>query len=331
MALLGIDVSEFQGRPDWRAVAASGVVFAFARVRYGQTRADTSYAYNRSGIRAAGIIPGAYHFLTSTSPADAQAKAFVADADPDAIHALDVEAAGLDVVGWIAAYRRFYPSKPLVIYTGRDLWRNATRGAVLGGPLGPLWVAGAVPNAYVPGTGTLAVQAAKVGGQRGGVPFSGWSAYSFMQFTDSARVPGITGNVDGDLFTGTFDQLKALTGTGETPAAPTRGDTSVTDSTTAAAVWHQPYTATPAEQALGYTKVGPSGQPEILAEDRLFEASAGAAAVAAFLDDLGGPQAAAALIKQLADTCAVLASQVKQLRGDVAALTPMAPSAPPAQ
>ena len=203
---LGIDVSEFQGTIDWHKVAESGVTFAFARATYGANKVDSRYPANAKVMRDAGVIPGAYHFLTH-HPVKDQAAAFVRWAYPDHLHALDVEYAHVDVKGWIDAYRQHYPTKPLVIYTGRDLWHAATP---LQGTGSPLWLAGHQPNAYVPGSGTLATQWAKVGSAHGGLPWGGWNTWTFMQFTDKANIPGITGHVDGDAFNGTLPQLRAL-------------------------------------------------------------------------------------------------------------------------
>lgn len=216
LTLLGVDVSEFQGRPDWARVKAAGITFAFARVSFGTTKLDSSYQYNRRSIPAAGIVPGAYHFLTNTSSVVTQADTFCRTVDPNAMHALDVEFASLDVSGWVRRYRTHFPHKTLLVYTGRDLWSRAGGGN--GSRIGPLWVAGYVPNAYVSGSGSLARQWAKVGSNDGGVPFGGWSSWTFMQFTDTAQVPGISGGVDGDAFDGTLAQLRALAAT--VPATP---------------------------------------------------------------------------------------------------------------
>lgn len=219
-SILGVDVSHYQGKPDWRRVAGSGVRFAVAKATEGATYVDPSYAYNRTGIPTAGLIPGAYHFLVRSSPAAAQADHFAAHADPQAIHALDVEASGghLDVAGWVARYRHYHPTHPLLVYTGRDLWRRA--GGTRGASYGLLWLAGYLPNAYVSGTGGLSGLLAKAGGHRGGLPWGGWDTAAMMQFTASAYVPGIAGKVDGDVWLGTLPQLRALTGTASTLMTP---------------------------------------------------------------------------------------------------------------
>ncbi|HEX2805369.1 MAG TPA: glycoside hydrolase family 25 protein [Kineosporiaceae bacterium] len=210
LVMLGIDVSQYQGAPDWRAVAASGVRFAFARVSRGRTP-DTRYAVNRTAIPAAGLTPGAYHHLAPGS-GTAQADLFCRLADPYAIHSLDVEEAGLDVAGWVAQHRTAYPGKRLLIYTGRDLWTRSGGGD--GARFAQLWLAGYLPNRYVAGTGSLRTLMAKIGSNRGALPWGGWTAAAFMQFTDAAAVPGIDGPVDGDLFFGDLAELQALTGIG---------------------------------------------------------------------------------------------------------------------
>jgi lysozyme len=231
--LLGVDVSAFQGAPDWPKVKASGVSFAFAKVSEGRSYRDPQYERNRAGIPAAGLVPGAYHFLVRTSPAADQADWFCRWADPHAMHALDVEARGpLDVRGFVQRYRQHYPRKPLLIYTGPQLWRSTSQVGYDGAGFGPLWVAGYRPNLYVPGGGTLARLWGAVGSNDGGVPFLGWTDYTLMQFTANATVPGIAGTVDGDAFRGTLDELRALTGdSGATPPPPppTEDDMPLTD------------------------------------------------------------------------------------------------------
>jgi lysozyme len=206
MTLLGIDVSDWQGLPDWPAVAEAGITFAFAKATEGATLVDPSYAHNRAGIPAAGLVPGAYHLLTSTAPAAVQAAAFAAVADPDAVHALDQETAGLDVAGFVDAYRGHFPGHPLVIYTRRGI------AAPDAAAWGPLWVA----SYWGPADGeTLASIWGQVPQQAPGLPWSGWTSWTFWQFTSSAKVAGIDGYVDGDVFAGTLDQLQALRGATE--------------------------------------------------------------------------------------------------------------------
>jgi lysozyme len=60
-ALLGIDVSHYQGIIDWVQVAESGVKFAYIKATEGATFADPMLKANVDGARAAGLPIGLYH------------------------------------------------------------------------------------------------------------------------------------------------------------------------------------------------------------------------------------------------------------------------------
>ena len=59
---LGIDVSHYQGSPNWGSVRSDGVVFAYAKATEGNYYHDSSYTYNMSNGKAAGVQMGAYDF-----------------------------------------------------------------------------------------------------------------------------------------------------------------------------------------------------------------------------------------------------------------------------
>ena len=66
-AVLGIDVSRYQGAIDWNLVAASGVQFAMIRVGYrtqttGILNEDPYARYNLQEAQRVGIKVGAYFF-----------------------------------------------------------------------------------------------------------------------------------------------------------------------------------------------------------------------------------------------------------------------------
>src|SRR5882724_7516580 len=60
--LLGIDVSHYQGSPNWGSVAGCGPKYAFAKATEGNYYHDSSFAYNMSNGKAAGLQMGAYDF-----------------------------------------------------------------------------------------------------------------------------------------------------------------------------------------------------------------------------------------------------------------------------
>ena len=79
--LLGVDVSKFQGQIDWEKVAAAGVQFAIIRVGgrgYGQSGnlyADEMAQKNYTAAKAAGLQVGAYFFSQAISMEEAEAEA----------------------------------------------------------------------------------------------------------------------------------------------------------------------------------------------------------------------------------------------------------------
>src|SRR5689334_7195445 len=70
--LEGIDVSYYQPNVDWNAVKASGREFAVARINDG-TFMDPDFDKNWAGMKAAGLIRGAYQFFRPGQDAAVQA------------------------------------------------------------------------------------------------------------------------------------------------------------------------------------------------------------------------------------------------------------------
>ena len=66
----GIDVSRWQRTVDWGAVKAAGISYAFAKATQSTNITDAYFAANWTGMQAAGILRGAYHyFLPNVDPA----------------------------------------------------------------------------------------------------------------------------------------------------------------------------------------------------------------------------------------------------------------------
>lgn len=73
---IGIDVSRFQGKINWKEVAESGIDFAMIRVGYrtqtsGEIIADKNAKYNMQEAEANGIHVGAYFFSTAVTKEEA--------------------------------------------------------------------------------------------------------------------------------------------------------------------------------------------------------------------------------------------------------------------
>ena len=230
--LFGIDCSSYQGNWDEKAAPAAGLAWGCEKATQGTGYVNPEYGGSITGMRAAGLIPGGYHFTDGSGTGGAQADHFVTTTGGGAGVFLmqDVEALGqidrAHVVDWFVETNRLVPHRDLVCYTGQSFWATITGGLDIRtvedriGQRIVLWDAGDGhrPNVYVPGSGPIATQWAKVS-LAGWQPYGGWTSADrmFLQFTDSAVVPGVSGPVDGDAFFGTPQQLAVLAGL----AAPT--------------------------------------------------------------------------------------------------------------
>jgi GH25 family lysozyme M1 (1,4-beta-N-acetylmuramidase) len=195
--LRGIDVSHHQGAIDWRAVARAGQAFAWCKASEGTGFRDSRFSANWAGIRASGMVRGAYHFLRSDSDPRAQARHFLSVVGnlSGSMAALDVESSGASrptaaqARAFKSEFARITGGHPLVIYTGRWYWRGVL-GNPYGADLGPLW-----HSAYTGSPGPL---------------YGGWPRFTFWQYTATGRCPGVRGNVDLNQFFGDRAALAAL-------------------------------------------------------------------------------------------------------------------------
>ena len=74
MELKGIDVSSYQGKPDWKKVAEAKIKVAILRIaqRYG---IDSSFEYNYRECRENGILTGVYRYSYALSVEDIKKEA----------------------------------------------------------------------------------------------------------------------------------------------------------------------------------------------------------------------------------------------------------------
>jgi GH25 family lysozyme M1 (1,4-beta-N-acetylmuramidase) len=203
----GIDVSHHNGQPDWSAVKADGIDFAFAKATEGSTFQDSEYARNRNQAEAAGVAFGAYHFArpgTAAGDATADANAFVDFAqltDDNLLPVLDLEnSGGLGVrklkrwaKEWVRAVDARLGVKPM-IYTTASFWKNHMgRTAWFANNGYRLWVA------HWTTADAPKMPAANWAG-------NGWTVW---QYSNQGSVAGIGGDVDLDRYNGgDIDQLR---------------------------------------------------------------------------------------------------------------------------
>jgi lysozyme len=74
----GVDVSHHNGRVDWPRIRAAGYTFAYLKASEGIAYRDSTFARNRDGARAAGLVTGGYHYFSLCSPGREQARNFAA-------------------------------------------------------------------------------------------------------------------------------------------------------------------------------------------------------------------------------------------------------------
>ncbi len=196
----GVDVSYYQGTINWTKVAAAKD-FAIARVSDG-SYLDTKFDQNWAGMKAAGIIRGAYQFFEPgqdpTTQANIMISKMVGFGPGDLPPMLDMEVTGGQSPATITAKIHTWANKikaatgrtPL-IYTGKYFWEPNVQSSDFAAY--PLVIAAYVkPNC--PNTP------------------SPWNKWAMWQYSSSGSVPGIAGNVDMDEFNGTLADLKKLAG-----------------------------------------------------------------------------------------------------------------------
>lgn len=196
-----IDISHFNGSPDWRAVHAGGILGVIHKATQGSGWVDPTFASARTAVPAAGLLWGAYHFGTGDEEGSAQAQFFLDTVKPDAqtLCVIDYETnpsgtqMPLDhLFGWIESVQKATGRAPLV-YGGNSLLfpqiGSATHPTLAACPL---WVAQYTSASHP-----------------AGIPSQVWKSWTLWQYTESGSVAGISGNVDRSRFNGTAEELSA--------------------------------------------------------------------------------------------------------------------------
>ena len=199
----GIDISHHQGRIDWDELKDNGQIdhcpirFVMIKATEGATQTDRNFRDNFFQARENGFTRGAYHFYSVHSPAEQQAYHFIKTVDlenGDLPPVLDVEHKPRNqsdedfkhsVLKWLNIVESHYRVKP-IIYT---YFKFKTR--YLSDPIFdeyPYWIA----HYYVD---SLEYQ----------------GPWKFWQHTDVGRLPGIKGNVDFNIYNGSFYDLRQMT------------------------------------------------------------------------------------------------------------------------
>lgn len=197
----GIDVSHYQEDIDWDKlnnadIQGSPVSFIFVKATEGSDIIDENFNQNFYNARKNDFIRGAYHFFSTKTPAEKQARFFckiVQLEDNDLPPVLDVESIGelsikklqSEVHTWMQIVEKHYGVTP-ILYTGYKFKTSYLNTKDF--ERYPYWIA----HYYVDS-----------------LTYNG--SWHFWQHTDAGKVKGIKGYVDVNVFNGTYEDMMKLT------------------------------------------------------------------------------------------------------------------------
>jgi lysozyme len=216
-----IDISNYQTGLDIDQAGREGYSAVICKATEGVSYRDPRFDTFIPQVKAAGLIPGAYHFLRASDGA-AQARAFharvAAQGGPGGfLCACDNEQdATWDVTReFYAEWARLTGGHPLMMYSGAWWW--SPRGWP-GASLTPyLWA-----SHYVSGSGAGSALYAKVPASWWTPGYGGWNTATILQFSSSATVADQA--VDVNAYRGTIAQLRELTSASGAIIPSTQGD-----------------------------------------------------------------------------------------------------------
>lgn len=202
----GIDVSHYQSRIDWQRLPGQDIHFAFIKATEGETLVDSLFSHNWEQAKANGIHRGAYHFFRPRSPVMAQVLNFIREVRlerGDLPPVLDLET--LDGVSpdsvvqfaraWLHLIEAHYRVRP-ILYSSQKFYRRFLAGHFEDHQL---WIARYSRN--LPELGTD-------------------RDWHFWQYGDRARLEGISGFVDLNVYAGDRETFRELLIGGEGAERP---------------------------------------------------------------------------------------------------------------
>jgi lysozyme len=198
LMIQGIDISDNQGHPDWQQVAASGRQFVITKATDGVGYQEKSFVANWAGIKAAGMLRGAYHYARPDlgNTPEAEANYFLEIVQAQGLQAgdflaLDLEVSHTNLLGWAFAWLEYVTSavgfRPFLYSYHSFLSEQGITGNASIAEYG-LWLASYTPTMPAP-------------------PPS-WPSIAIWQYACKGSIPGISGVCDEDAFNGSLDQLR---------------------------------------------------------------------------------------------------------------------------
>lgn len=197
--VVGFDVSQFQGEINWSeidSVEGFKLDYVFIRATAGSDKVDSRFEENWSNARKYKFIRGAYHYYRPNENSIEQAKNFIKNVKlrkGDFPPVLDIEklpeSQSIDSlkVGlrrWLKAVDKHYNVKP-IIYTGEKYYEDFLKEEFEGYTF---WIAN----------------------------YNFWvedikDDWQFWQFTEKARINGVSENVDINIYNGSSKMLNYFT------------------------------------------------------------------------------------------------------------------------
>lgn len=196
----GIDISRWQGNIDWNRLRRTGISFAFLKATEGGDHSDPEFQYYWQQARAAGLPRGAYHYYYFCRTGAEQAAWFISHVPRERgtlPPVLDLEwthsrtcrvrpspaEIRREAMIFMSALEQYYGQRP-IIYTTVDFYRDNN----LSSWNEEFWLRSVAnhPRITYPG-----------------------KRWSFWQYTGTGKVPGVSGNVDINVFNGGPQQWRA--------------------------------------------------------------------------------------------------------------------------
>lgn len=189
----GIDVSDWQGYIDYSQVRASGIEVVYIKASQGSNIKDPYFDINYENAKANGLKVGFYHFLTATNTEEAEKEAqFFASVisgkevdcklvmDYEVFGGVSIEESNNIAQVFLESLKRL-TNKEVIVYSDLSNARDRFGSNIADNY--ELWLA-----YYGDYNDLTDVE-------------TSWTKWIGIQYTDSGRVAGITGNVDRDLYT----------------------------------------------------------------------------------------------------------------------------------
>ncbi len=192
---MGVDVSHYQGRIEWKKVAAADTKFAFVKATEGTTYIDPLYAANIEGLKEVAIPYGSYHFFHPSEDAAKQANHFLENTGehhslPPVLDIETTDSVTNEIIisgarTWLRIVKTKTGCTP-ILYTSTAFWNKYLNEKFAGYPL---WIADYSDKLTLPDD------------------VENWL---FWQKTPDARVSGISISVDQNHFSGTEKELHKI-------------------------------------------------------------------------------------------------------------------------